>query len=161
MATLLQTVNFDKFGLKPDDYVHNAIVGPFLYGSSQAAIPRIALTSLEGGRRISSPVTQSKQGILCVLLPPQQVLPSRHELRDFLERQSRLDNVVSVFLPTDRGQMAFLHLNDNLQLTLRTQMQWHRNTAWHSYEDIQRRCLLMLTIVELDLTATLSAREEN
>lgn len=156
-GTLLQTINFDKFELKLDGWVGNGIVDPVLYFSSQAAIPHIALIPQESHRRIYSPTSEwSKQGIACILLP---LSFSYIKLRKILRSTSWLREWDSVVLPTDRGQMASLKLNDNLQLTLRTQMQWHRNTAWHSYEDIEKRCLLTLTIVELEPKDTASARE--
>lgn len=91
-----------------------------------------------------------------MLLPKEQASSIRRfELLECLKAEPRLlHELDSVYLPTDRGEMTFLKLTDNLQLTLKTQMQWHRNKSWHSYEDIEKRCLLTLTIVEIEPTAT-------
>jgi hypothetical protein len=143
---LLRTIDFDKFGLKIDGWVGNGIVDPVCLYSSQASIPLITLAPEERHRETSVPTAQwSKQGINCILFPN-------------VGARSRIQELGSVFLSTNRGEMASLKLNDSFQITLRTQMQWHRNTAWHSYEDIEKRCLLTLTIVELEPTVMPSAQ---
>ena len=64
-----------------------------------------------------------------------------------------------MFLPTWKGGVAHLELNNRYQLVLSTHVQWQRNKSWYSVEDLEKRSVLTMSVVELASTTSKSSTE--
>lgn len=76
-----------------------------------------------------------------------EIYPNSSTIESFSWRSRKITPLATHFVPTNRGSRTVIKLNEQLQLVVRTRMQWERRESHHHVDRLTKRCLLSLTVV--------------
>lgn len=64
-----------------------------------------------------------------------------------------------MFIPTWKGGVTHLELDNRYQLVLSTHVQWQSNKSWYSVEDLEKRSVSTVSVAELASTTSESSTD--